>query len=307
MATPTQRKVSSEVSLREQQTVARPSTLKRSGTVCMVTGCSSGIGLALCRELKKRNCIVYATARKESAIAALKAEGFEAVILDVVSEKSIKEAVAEVHKKEGRIDVLINNAGINIYGPLIEQDLNEVKNLFETNVFGVLAVSKHVAPIMITQKKGKIVNIGSVVGLLAIPFGGSYSASKSAVNALSDALRMELAPFGIEVSSVITGGVKSEIANNAIHTLEKHKDSKNYGGYYEYMKQRAAAGQVNGVPAEVFAQKLVRQILNAKLPARLYGGGLVSMFYWMSVLLPLFIIHWIFTRRFGLTKIRIPT
>jgi len=168
----------------------------------------------------------------------------------------------------------------------------------------MLAVSKHVAPIMIKQGKGKIVNIGSVVGLLAIPFGGSYSASKFAVNALSDGLRMELAPFGIEVTSVITGGVKSEIANNAIHTLEKHKNSNNYAGYYEYMKQRAAAGQVNGIPAEVFAHKLVPQILKSKLPARLYGGGMVSMFYWMALLLPLFIIHFIFTRRFGLTRIR---
>jgi len=260
--------------------------------------------LALCRELKKNKCIVYATARKEAAINTLKAEGFEAVILDVLSEKSIIEAVAEVNKKEGRIDLLINNAGINVYGPLIEQDLNEVKNLFDTNVFGMLAVSKHVAPIMIKQGKGKIVNIGSVVGLLAIPFGGSYSASKFAVNALSDGLRMELAPFGIEVTSVITGGVKSEIANNAIHTLEKHKNSNNYAGYYEYMKQRAAAGQVNGIPAEVFAHKLVPQILKSKLPARLYGGGMVSMFYWMALLLPLFIIHFIFTRRFGLTRIR---
>jgi len=280
---------------------------RNTGAVCLVTGCSSGIGLALCRELKRNNCIVYATARKENAIVALKAEGLEAVILDVLTEKSIKEAVDEVHKKEGRIDILINNAGINVYGPLIEQDINEVRHLFETNVFGLLTVTKHVAPIMITQRKGKIVNIGSVVGLLSIPFGGSYSASKSAVNALSDALRMELAPFGIEVTSVITGGVKSEIANNAIHTIDKHRDSKNYGGYYEYMKQRAAAGQVNGIPAEVFAQKLVRQILHTKLPARLYGGGLVFMFYWMAILLPLFIIHWIFTRRFGLTRIRKPT
>jgi len=269
-------------------------------TICLVTGCSSGIGLALCRELKKRNCKVFASARKESSIKQLQAEGFDTVLLDVTSITSVKDGVNEVFKKAGRIDLLINNAGISSFGPTIEYDIEDVRQIFETNLFGLLSVTQQVAPIMIAQKSGRIINIGSVVGLLTTPVTGPYCASKSSVHSLSDALRMELNPFGIEVTLVVTGNVKTDIMQNANQSIEKYKQSKRYGDLYRLIQNHTSRGS----SVEHYAQQITSHMLSPrKLPPRLYAGKSSIVIYILS-LLPLFFFHWLMYWQFGLMKLK---
>ena len=168
---------------------------------------------AMARSLAAAGAKVAVGARSEKPLAALAREiGGLAVPFDVRRVSDIRGAVERVERELGRIDVLVNNAGINVFGPLLEQPLGEVREVFETNVLGLLAVTQAVVPGMADRRHGRVVNLGSVVGVLPTPYAGAYCASKSAVHMLSDVLRMELAPFGIDVVLVQPGGVKSSIA-----------------------------------------------------------------------------------------------
>jgi len=165
--------------------------------VVLISGCSSGIGRALTREFASRNWQVFATARKTTAIEDLKAPNVETTTLDVTNEKSIATCVVAVIAKAGRIDMLINNAGLLLIGPLVELETAELRQQFETNVLGLAALTRAVVPHMIKKRVGKIVNISSISGVLPTPFAGAYCSTKAAVTAYSYSLRMELAPFGI--------------------------------------------------------------------------------------------------------------
>ena len=161
-------------------------------SVVLISGCSSGIGFSLAREFASRGCRVFATARKTSAIEDLKKEEMETVALDVTSQASIDACVTYVIDKAGRIDVLVNNAGYALIGPMIDLAIDDLKLQFDTNVIGLMALTKACAPHMIKQRSGLIVNIASVSGICATPFAGAYCASKAAVNLLSTSLRIEL-------------------------------------------------------------------------------------------------------------------
>jgi len=184
-------------------------------SVVLISGCSSGIGLALASEFVSRGCKVFATARKPSVIENLKKEGMEIAVLDVTDQQSIDACVAEVIAKAGKIDVLVNNAGYALIGPVIDLSMDDLRRQFETNVIGLAALTKAVAPHMIKQRSGLIVNISSVSGVCATPFAGAYCATKAAVNLLSDSLRVELAPFGISVVTVQPGAIKSSFGDVA--------------------------------------------------------------------------------------------
>lgn len=228
--------------------------------VVLVTGCSTGIGRALALELKSRGHRPFATARRPESIADLKEQGLETIRLDVNDEVSIARAVGEITEKAGRIDVLINNAGINSFGPLLELSVEELRSVFETNVIGLVAVTKAVFPTMAERKSGRIINIGSVAGLLPTPFAAAYCSTKSAVHMLSNVLRLEVAPFGIEVVVVQPGGVKSRIADSGARGLERFKaPTSRYAPAYAGIEKRAYASQDNPMPAEDFARELIAQ------------------------------------------------
>jgi NAD(P)-dependent dehydrogenase (short-subunit alcohol dehydrogenase family) len=235
--------------------------------VVLVTGCSTGIGRALARELHAGGHRVFASARRPESIADLAAAGVGAVRLDVNDPGSVAAAVADVERRAGRIDVLVNNAGINVFGPLLEQPLAEIREVFETNVLGLLAVTQAVVPGMADRRRGRVVNIGSVVGVLPTPYAGAYCASKSAVHMLSEVLRMEIEPFGIDVVLVQPGGVKSAIADSGARELERYKSERSrYREAYAGIEKRARASQENPMPAEEFARELVRQALATPAP-----------------------------------------
>jgi NAD(P)-dependent dehydrogenase (short-subunit alcohol dehydrogenase family) len=228
--------------------------------VVLVTGCSTGIGRAVAVELKVRGHRPIATARRVEAIADLAERGIDTLRLDVTDTTSIAEAVATVRERAGRIDVLVNNAGQNAFGPILELPLDKVRATFDANVVGLLAVTQAVFPMMAERRAGLVINVGSVVGILPTPFAGAYCASKSAVHMLSEVMRIEAAPFGIDVVVVQPGGVKSSIADNAARDIGRFKaETSLYHRVYAGIEKRAYSSQDDPLPAEDFARELVAQ------------------------------------------------
>lgn len=235
--------------------------------VVLVTGCSTGIGRALARELRVRGHRPFATARRLESIADLAADGIDTVRLDVKDGESIGAAVRAVVDRAGRIDVLVNNAGVNVFGPVAEVPLESLRDVFETNVLGLAAVTQAVFPHMADRRSGRIVNVGSIVGVLPTPFAGGYCATKSAVHMLSEVLRMEVRPFGIDVVVVQPGGVKSSISDTGAHGLERYRSaSSRYHRVHAGIEKRAYASQDNAMPAEDFARELVTQMFATPPP-----------------------------------------
>ena len=189
--------------------------------VIVITGCSSGFGMLAALEFARRGDRVYATMRNTAKADRLhtgaQAAGVavEVLQLDVNDIGSVGAAIEEVLKCEGRIDVLVNNAGIGIEGAVEDFDDDEVLAVFETNLFGVIRMTRAVLPHMRSQGSGTIVTVGSLAGKATAPFSGIYSASKHAVEALSDALYYELQPFGIRVVLIEPGGFETEIETNS--------------------------------------------------------------------------------------------
>jgi short-subunit dehydrogenase len=178
----------------------------------LITGCSSGIGKAAAEQLCRAGHMVYATARKPESLAALAELGCRTLALDVDDEASMANAVREV----GDVDVLINNAGYGLYGPIEQVGMDEVRRQFETNVFGLVRLTQLVLPAMRAQRRGRILNLSSMGGRTTLPGGGFYHASKYAVEAISDALRIEVRRFGIDVVLIEPGVVKTPWSDVAL-------------------------------------------------------------------------------------------
>lgn len=182
--------------------------------VVLITGGSSGIGKSIGEYLHSKGFTVYGTSRNPKRITD---SVFPLVALDVRDDISIKTAVASIIEKEGRIDVLINNAGVGITGPLEEIPAEEIKNNFETNLFGPIEVMKAVLPQMRSQKKGLIINVTSIAGYMGLPYRSVYSASKGALELITEALRMEVKSFGIHITNVAPGDFATNIASGRYH------------------------------------------------------------------------------------------
>ncbi|VXC19038.1 oxidoreductase [Aeromicrobium sp. 9AM] len=218
----------------------------------LITGCSSGIGEATAARLSKSGWTVYATARRPETLDALAAGGCRALALDVTSEDSMTTAVDTVLGEAGRIDALVNNAGYSQSGAVETLDLDDVRRQFETNVFGLVRMCQLVLPSMRQKGSGRIVNISSMGGRLVFPGGGAYHATKYAVEALSDALRFEVAGFGVKVVIVEPGLITTNFENAAVASMAGNDD----GPYAEFNAEVAKATK------EVYAG-----------PMRHLGGG----------------------------------
>ena len=184
----------------------------------LITGCSTGIGRATAVHLARRGWTVFATARRPETIADL--PGCQALQLDVTNEDSMKAAVEHVEERHGAIGVLINNAGYGVHGALETTDLDEARRQFETNFFGMARLTQLVLPGMREERRGRIVNVSSMGGRVTFPGGAFYHASKHAVEAMSDALRFEVANFGIQVVVIEPGIIKTPFGDTAIGTVE---------------------------------------------------------------------------------------
>lgn len=182
--------------------------------VVLITGGSSGIGKSIGEYLHSKGFTVYGTSRNPERVST---SVFPLIALDVRDTASIKAAVASVIEKEGRINVLINNAGVGITGPLEEIPAEEIKNNFETNLFGPIEVIKAVLPQMRSQKSGLIINVTSIAGYMGLPYRSVYSASKGALELITEALRMEVKSFGIHITNVAPGDFATNIAAGRYH------------------------------------------------------------------------------------------
>lgn len=186
----------------------------------LITGCSTGIGRATAERLAVRGWKVYATARDVEKIGDLADRGCEVLPLDVTDEDSMRAAVAEVGRREGAVGVLVNNAGYSQSGAVEEVPMEKVRRQFETNVFGLVRMCQLVLPGMRRQGWGRIANVSSMGGRLTFPGGGHYHATKYAVEAISDALRFEVAGFGVEVTVIEPGLIRTRFADAATGSMD---------------------------------------------------------------------------------------
>ncbi|WP_396179310.1 SDR family oxidoreductase [Flavobacterium sp.] len=209
--------------------------------VILITGGSSGIGKAVGTFLHQKGFTVYGTSRNPDRVTDML---FPLLQLDVRNPESIKSAVAEIIEKSGRVDVVINNAGVGITGPLEEIPTQEIKNNFETNLFGPIEVMKAVLPQMRLQKSGLIINITSIAGYMGLPYRSVYSASKGALELITEAVRMEVKSFGINITNVAPGDFATNIASGRFHApLIKGSDyEKTYGKTLELMDEHVSHG-----------------------------------------------------------------
>lgn len=206
------------------------SNLPNDKRIIFITGCSSGIGHDAALTLAKRGHRVIASCRKEEDVQMLAALGCEVVLMDVDSSESIARAFAEVLKStHGRLDVLINNAGYGQAGALEDISRDVLRSQFETNVFGLMELTRLAIPVMRRQNHGRIINISSILGLISMPFRGAYNASKYAVEGLCDTLRLELQSSGIQVICIEPGPIDTAFRENVIaHSLKKIDMERSY-------------------------------------------------------------------------------
>lgn len=229
--------------------------------VALITGCSGGIGRALALEMNRQGYVVYATSRNRESMADLAVRGIKTEQLDVTDGENIQRVIQQIISEEEKIDVLVNNAGYGLFGPLMDVPIAELRAQFDTNLFGVLSLIQQVVPAMRPAGGGTIVNIGSVSGVLPTPFAGAYCASKAALHALSDVLRMELAPFNIRVLTVQPGAIQSRFGENAGKNVQRLvTENSLYHQIKDAIRARAQMSQTNATPAEEFAGKLVKRI-----------------------------------------------
>jgi NAD(P)-dependent dehydrogenase (short-subunit alcohol dehydrogenase family) len=224
---------------------AMPEPKKR---VALVTGCSSGIGHATALRLHQAGLVVYATARHKDRLADLAAEGIHTLALDVTEEESMAAAVGQVTADHGAVEVLVNNAGFELVGPIEDVPLAEARRQFDTNYFGVVRLVQLTLPGMRERRYGRIINVSSVFGRFAVAGNAYYAGTKHALAALTDALRMEGATFGIRAVLVEPTAARTRLETNAVWA-SAHPD----GPYYRLHKEleRWHAETYDGPPHNV--------------------------------------------------------
>ncbi|MBD9399342.1 MULTISPECIES: SDR family oxidoreductase [unclassified Pseudomonas] len=268
----------------------------------LITGCSSGIGRALADTFAQQGYEVWASARKPEDVARLSEAGFHAVQLDVNDAAAVEQLAATLKARSGGLDVLINNAGYGAMGPLLDGGATAMRAQFETNVFSLVSVTRAFFPLL-RQNKGLVINIGSVSAVLVTPFAGAYCASKAAVHALSDALRLELAPFGVGVMEVQPGAVESSFGTHASRQAEQLIGEQSpWWPMRDGIRARAIASQDDPTPASHVARNVYAAVASAKRPRILRLGNGSRALPLLSALLPGALLDRVLSRRFGLDR-----
>ncbi len=276
----------------------------------LITGCSSGIGRAAAEMLRANGWRVFPTARKTDDLDALKLAGFEAVKLDVTSGESIKNAVERVLvKNDGMLGAVVNNAGYGMPGAIQDLTRDAMRQQFEVNVFGLQELTNTLIPVFRKQGFGRIVNISSVVGRLSLPFMGIYSASKFALEAISDAQRVELSLDPISVSLIEPGPIRTRFSTNCAGQGEAKLDtggSKFGAAYKTYFEKRRSGGMSEDrfrLPPEAVAKKIVHALesprpkIRYKVTIPAYAGAWAARFLPAALIDRMMISH--VKKRFG--------
>jgi NAD(P)-dependent dehydrogenase (short-subunit alcohol dehydrogenase family) len=247
----------------------------------LITGCSSGLGDATARAFHEAGHLTIATARKVESLAGLKARGCETLPLDVTDEASRRAVIEEVERRFGPVGVLVNNAGYGQYGPLEEISPELLHRAFETNVFGLLRMAQLALPGMRRAGCGRIINISSVSGRVTAQGGGVYHMTKYAVEALADALRPEVKPFGIDVVSVLPGPFVSRFRDKVVASIPDTGPDSPYNTYKHnigsYMLHFLRPDGFGVMPAE-FVARTVFKAGTAARPRTRYNVGFWAKF-----------------------------
>lgn len=240
----------------------------------LVTGASSGIGEATARRLQSLGFTVYGAARRVDRLEELGADGVRPLAMDVTDDASMQAGIDRIIEETGRIDVLVNNAGYGSYGALEDVDIDEGRRQFEVNVFGAIRLAQLALPHMRSLRTGTIVNITSMGGRLHTPLGGWYHGTKFALEALSDCLRLEVAPFGIDVVVIEPGGIATEWGGIAAEHLEKSAGTGAYADQAAAVAKslRSEANANRNSPPSVIADAIGAAV-TARRPRTRYAVG----------------------------------
>jgi short-subunit dehydrogenase len=272
------------------------------GDTVLITGASSGVGKIIAQTLMENGYKVYGTSRKpiETSSQIIRntknGKGFiEMITLDVRSDDSIKRAVEYVVKKEGKIDILINNAGFGIAGAIEDTSPEEAFEQFDTNFFGILRMCRNIIPIMRANKNGLIINISSVAGLISIPFQSMYSASKYALEAFSQALRIELKPFGINVVLIEPGDMKTGFTSNR-KVVKAANESSVYKEQFTRSLNTMIKDEMTSPSPGIVAKAVIKLLKMRKPPVRIVIGIKYKIIVFLKRLLPARFVEYVVSR-----------
>jgi NAD(P)-dependent dehydrogenase (short-subunit alcohol dehydrogenase family) len=243
----------------------------------LVTGASSGIGESTALKLQELGYTVYGAARRTDRLAKLADHGIRPLAMDVTDEASMQTGIEKIIAETGRIDVLVNNAGYGSYGALEDVPLDEARYQFEVNVFGALRLTQLALPQMRAQRSGRIINITSMGGKIYTPFGGWYHGTKFALEALSDCLRLEVKPFGIDVVVIEPGGIATEWGGIAADKLDESSTDGAYAAPAAAMAEslRSEANAKRNSPPSVIADAIAKAV-TARRPRTRYATGFAA-------------------------------
>ena len=242
--------------------------------VALVTGASSGIGEATARRLAGDGFVVYGAARRLDRLQELAGYGIHPLAMDVTDDASMVAGIGRIIEEQGRLDVLVNNAGYGSYGALEDVSMDEARRQFEVNVFGAARLMQLALPHMREQQNGTIINITSMGGKIYTPLGSWYHATKFALEALSDCVRLEAAPFGVDVAIIEPGGIRTEWGGIAAQML---KETSGQGAYAD--QAEAVAGSLSGEGNARFSSdpsviaKAISKAASANRPKTRYTVG----------------------------------
>jgi len=241
----------------------------------LITGCSSGIGRCLADGLRQRGYRVFATARKSGDVAQLLSDGFEALPLDLDSPQSIRDAVDTVlNRTQGKLYALINNGAYGQPGAVEDLSRDTLRKQFETNLFGTQELTNRIIPIMRTQGEGRIIQISSILGIIGLGYRGAYTATKFALEALSDTMRLELHGTRIHISLVEPGPITSRFRENAFAAYKANIDAEHsaHRDYYARVEKRLGGSKPLPftLPPEAVLKKVI-QALEARRPKARYA------------------------------------
>jgi short-subunit dehydrogenase len=240
--------------------------------VILITGASSGMGKVTAEELIKDGHTVYCAARSVEKMKDLEQLGGKIIKMDVSDETSLEPGINQIISAEGRIDVLWNNAGFGLYGPVEEVPIEKAKYQFDVNIFGLARITQLVLPHMRKQQAGLIINTSSMGGKIYTPLGAWYHATKHALEGWSDCLRLELKEFGIDVVVLEPGLIETGFAAGVDHHFSKKSVEGAYQKIVQALLNAASNGSMKGSPPMVIA-KTVKKIINAKKPKTRYMVG----------------------------------
>jgi NAD(P)-dependent dehydrogenase (short-subunit alcohol dehydrogenase family) len=263
----------------------------------LITGATSGIGRVTALHLAKEGHHVIATGRKAAELAKLAAEAeglrLETLRLDVTSAESIAEAVAAVDRLTGGkgLDVLVNNAGFGVLGPSSEISDAELRRQYETNVFGLMSVTRAFLPKMRERRVGRIINVSSVGGRLTLPYFGVYNSTKYALESLSDALRYELRAFGIDVTLIEPGIIRTSFESTAVSDLATYRRSPYRPALDKYEQMSKAADRFASEPI-VVAKAIARAVRARRPAARYVAPWSTNLMLWFQAVAPTFVWDW---------------